>query len=263
MKIQLSDLSVLLVEPSKMQARALSRLLNARSVQEIEIVSTGHEAFEIIQSRAPDLVISSLYLDDMTGSDLVRAMRREEALMRVPFMLISSETRFEPLDPIRQAGVVSLISKLDVEAGLDSALQATLKYLEPDELNLGDLDPEDVRVGLVDDSRMARNHMRRTLNDFGFQQIFEAEDGAQGQHLISEQNLDILITDLHMPHLDGAELSNWVRKDSNQPELGIIAVTSDDEPEQTQRVLQSGANAVCIKPFDLNHLRNLLTELLR
>lgn len=258
----LSDLAVLLVEPSKMQARALTQLLNERGVSTLEVVCDGHAAFEIIQSRTPDLVISSLYLDDMTGSDLVRAMRREESLMRVPFILISSETRFQPLDPIRQAGVVSLISKLDVQAGLDRALQATLEYLQPSELDLSALDVEDVRIGLVDDSRMARNHMRRTLVDFGFEKIYEAEDGLQGQALISEQNLDILITDLHMPGLDGAELTHWVRNRSRQRELRIIAVTSDADSEQGQRVLSAGANALCIKPFDLNHLRNLLTSLL-
>lgn len=246
-----------------MQARALSQLLTARNIQILETVQQGHEAFEIIQHRTPDLVISSLYLEDMTGSDLVRAMRRESSLARVPFILISSETRFEPLDPIRQAGVVSLISKLNVEADLDSALAATLDYLEPSELDLGDVDPEDVRIGLVDDSRMARNHMRRTLTDLGFERIFEATDGVEAQTLISEQNLDILITDLHMPTMDGAELTHWVRTQSSQSEIGIIAVTSDDDPEQRQRITDAGANHTCIKPFDLNHLRTLLSNLLR
>lgn len=241
----------------------MERLLRKRGIVDIEPVTTGHDAFEIIQSRAPDLVISSFYLDDMTGSDLVRAMRREAALARVPFMLVSSETRFEPLDPIRQAGVVSLISKLDVEANLDTALAATLEYLQPEELKLPAIDVEDVQVALIDDSRMARNHMRRTLEDLGFVRIHECEDGLEAQRLISEQNLDIVITDLHMPNLDGAELATWIRGHSSQPELPIIAVTSDTDDTQLSRVLSSGANQVCTKPFDVNHLRALLTELLK
>lgn len=263
MKISLSDLSVLLVEPSNMQSKAMDRLLRKRGIVDIEPVKTGHDAFEIIQSRAPDLVISSFYLDDMTGSDLVRAMRREEALARVPFMLVSSETRFEPLDPIRQAGVVSLISKLDIEANLDDALSATLDYLQPQELSLSAIDVEDVQLALIDDSRMARNHMRRTLEDLGFEKIHECQDGVQAQSLISEQNLDIVITDLHMPQMDGAELSQWIRNQSNQPELPIIAVTSDTDADQLARVIACGANQACTKPFDVNHLRALLTELLQ
>ncbi|WP_420550403.1 response regulator [Litorivicinus lipolyticus] len=263
MSLALSDLLLLVVEPSSMQQKALSALLRARGVQHIVTAKTGNEAFTLLQSQTPDLVLSSFYLDDMTGSDLVRGMRREDALTHVPFVLVSSETRFEPLDPIRQAGVIALIDKRAPEQGLDEALAATLEYLQPSRIDLGNIDSEDVVIGLADDSRMARRHMLRTLNALGFERIHCVEDGAQAQQLIAEQNLDILITDLHMPNVDGEALCRWVRNESAQNSIPILAVTSDTDQQRLDSVMQAGANHVCTKPFDINHLRQLLPQLLK
>lgn len=263
MSLSLSDLLILVVEPSSMQQKALSSLLRTRGVEHIVTAKTGNEAFALLQSQTPDLVVSAYYLDDMTGSDLVRGMRREEALARVPFMLVSSETRFEPLDPIRQAGVVALIDKRAAEDGLDEALAATLEYLQPTPIDLGTIDCEDVVIGLADDSRMARRHMVSTLNALGFERIHCVEDGLEAQRLIAEQNLDMLITDLHMPGMDGEALCRWVRSDSAQNSIPILAVTSDTNQDRLDLVLQAGANHVCIKPFDINHLRTLLPDLLK
>lgn len=262
MSLELSDLLVLLVEPSRTQRNAMTRLLNQRGVTQIEYADKGNQAFDAIQSQKPDLVISSLYLEDMTGSELVRAMRRDSELDRVPFVLISSETRFCPLDPVRQAGVVSIINKSDPENGLDAALINTLAYLEPSSIDLNGTDPEDVRIGIVDDSKMARNHMRKTLIDLGFRQIFEAEDGLDGQRLITEQILDIVVTDLHMPGLNGFEFCTWLRHHSSQPELPVLAVTSETDDELLDRLTAAGADELCVKPFDISHLRTLLPKLL-
>lgn len=264
MSLTPADLLILIVEPSLMQQKALSRLLEARGVKQIIAVQTGNEAFQLLQSDTPDLVISAYYLDDMTGSDLVRGMRREEAIAGVPFMLVSSETRFEPLDPIRQAGVVALINKRAPEDGLDEALAATLEYLQPNRIELnGGQFPEDIIVGLADDSRMARRHMTNTLNTLGFENIHCVEDGVQAQQLISEQTLDIMITDLHMPNVDGEQLSRWIRQESVQNSLPILAVTSDTDSHRLERVIAAGADHVCVKPFDINHLRSLLPKLLK
>ena len=263
MSLTLPDLLILMVEPSAMQQKAICRLLATRGIVNVITAKTGNEAFEILQNETPDLVISAFYLDDMTGSDLVRAMRREEAIAGVPFMLMSSETRFEPLDPIRQAGVVALINKVAPEDGLDDALAATLEYLQPSRIDLGAVFPEDVIVGLADDSRMARKHMTNTLKVLGFENIHCVEDGVEAQTLISEQTLDIMITDLHMPNLDGEGLCKWIRQQSAQNSIPILAVTSDTDPERLQAVLDAGANHVCVKPFDINHLREILPSIIK
>ena len=83
----LADLSVLLVEPSSMQAHLVQRMLENQGVRKVIHVGSAHAALTALQA-AHDLtvVISSLYLPDLAGTDLVAAMRAEPALDTVPFL---------------------------------------------------------------------------------------------------------------------------------------------------------------------------------
>ncbi|EKE17700.1 MAG: hypothetical protein ACD_10C00313G0001, partial [uncultured bacterium] len=91
----LADLSVLLVEPSYMQAGLVSRMLQHQGVTQIKLLETGAEALAALAEVGNDnlVVISSLYLPDMLGTELVTVMREDTALEVVPFILVSSETR--------------------------------------------------------------------------------------------------------------------------------------------------------------------------
>ena len=94
--IAIRDLAITLVEPSAMQGQFIARHLRDLEVQEPQLVQSGSEALASLRRFRPDLVISAMYLPDMTGAELVEAMRRDPALEAVPFMLISSETSLPP-----------------------------------------------------------------------------------------------------------------------------------------------------------------------
>ena len=110
-KIPISDLAITVVEPSSMQSRVIRERLSDMNVTNVQFYHDGQSALDNIKESIPDLVISSLYLPDMTGTELVLNLRHDEELEAVPFMLISSQTSFAELDPIRQAGVVAILPK--------------------------------------------------------------------------------------------------------------------------------------------------------
>ena len=72
------------------------------------------------------------HLPDMTGIDLVPAMRAEEALAALPFALVSSETRPQVLDPVRQSGACAILPKPFSAEQLATALRSALDFLNPD-----------------------------------------------------------------------------------------------------------------------------------
>ena len=109
--MNISDLYILLVEPSNVQSKFIIQHLEEAGVGSITGVSSGDEALEMIAKDKPDLVISSMYFSDMTGIDLVTAIRENQATDEIPFMLISSEQSFRMLEPIRQAGVIAILPK--------------------------------------------------------------------------------------------------------------------------------------------------------
>lgn len=260
--LRIADISVLLVEPSEMQLKLIQKHLNDEGVSKVDRAGTGKAALNEMRSYAPDLVISSMYLPDMTATDLLSAMRGDESLELIPFMLISSETRFEQLDPIRQSGVVAILPKPFTHDDLAYALRSTLEYIEPEEIMLGNYEVEDVRILIVDDSATARRHLSHILSNLGMMQITQVENGLQAIEQLTQQEFDLIVTDFNMPEMDGQQLIEHVRDVMGNSYIPILMVTSERDQVRLANVQQAGVSAICDKPFDPAHIKDLLYQLL-
>jgi two-component system chemotaxis response regulator CheY len=260
--MDIQDLTVILVEPSVTQQHIVEHYLKDLGISTIDPLRTGREALEEIRRTPPDLVISTLYLPDMTGTDLVHTMREDDTLLETAFILISSETRFRYLDPIRQAGAIAILPKPFDKDDLRIALQSTLDYLEAPDLELNSIDTETLQVLLVDDSRMSRNHLRRILEAMGVEHISEAENGIEGAKMINEHYFDLVISDYNMPEMDGQELVDYIRTNSSQPGIPILMVTSESSQSRLAAVQKSGVSAICDKPFEPVTLKRFLERIL-
>ena len=255
----LAELKVLLVEPSSMQWNLVSRMLENQGVSHISHVGRGDEALAAMRQSLPDVVISSLYLPDMAGTDLVIAMRDDDWLDAVPFILVSSETRPQVLEPVRQSGACSIVAKPFTEQQLSRALFAAADYLNPPaELDVADI--ESLRVLLVDDSLASRHHLRRLLEDLGIQRITEAADGKEAVALLQETMVDLVITDYNMPEMDGRELTEYIRTQSWQSQVPVLMVTSEQNQGRLAAVEKAGVSAICDKPFEAGSIRKLINE---
>ena len=259
----LSDLSVILVEPSAMQANLVSRMLGHQGVGKIRVVDTQVAALDAIRTlgTAPMLVLSSLYLPDGTGIDLVAKMRGDHAMEVIPFILVSSETRPQVLDPIRQSGACCIVNKPFTEQQLARALYAAADYLNPP----GDLDMaeiESLRVLLVDDSAMSRRHLLRLLTELGITRVIEAVNGKEAVSCLQETMVDLVITDYNMPEMDGRELTEYIRTQSWQNTVPVLMVTSEQNAGRLAAVERAGVSAICDKPFEAGSIRRLISDAL-
>ncbi len=258
--LDISDLAILLVEPSNMQLKIIIKHLQEEGVNSIDGVSTAAEAMEAIKVRSPDLVISSLYLPDMSALELVNSLKSDEATKLVPFMLISSETRFEVLDTFKQSGVVAILPKPFDHADLKRALRATLEYIDPQSIEFENYDIDMVRALVVDDSRMARKHIIRVLNNLGIKNITQAENGKQALQLFTEHEeaFDLIVTDCNMPEMDGEELVQKIRSELNNSFIPILMVTSEQNEARLTNIQQAGVSAICDKPFEPQTVKEML-----
>ena len=260
--MNIQDLTVILVEPSITQQHIIEGFIRQLGISTIDCYRMGQEALDEIQRTPPNLVVSSLYLPDLTGTDLVTTMREDDSLQETAFILISSETRFRYLDPIRQAGAVAILPKPFTKADLKIALNSTLDYLDAPSMALENIDSENLRVLIVDDSRMSRNQLRRILEAMGVEQISEARDGAEGARMINEHYFDLVISDYNMPQMDGEELVDYIRSHSGQPGLPILMVTSESNQSRLAAVQKAGVSAICDKPFEPITLKRFLEKIL-
>lgn len=262
-KLLVSDLTILLVEPSSTQSKIIINNLADAGVEKVDAVSNGEQALDYLKNTQPDLIVSSMYFEDMTAFELVKFIREHEALNRLPFMLVSSEIRFGRIDPIKQAGVVAILPKPFDHDALQTALKNTLHFLEPDELELDNYDPTTLRVLVVDDSKLARTFIIKTLQGLGVQHFIEAEDGQAAIDLLKQNgDFDLIVSDYNMPEVDGKQLVQYIRSHELIAHIPVLMVTSEQNRAILNNIEQIGVSAICDKPFEPDHVKRLLASVL-
>lgn len=259
--LSLEQLGILLVEPSAMQRKVICDLLNEQGIHTLEAVGSAREALTRMRSFVPDLIITSLYLPDADAHELFELMHKDPTLADVAKMVVSSEQKRENLEAVRQAGVLALLPKPFDRKDLERALAATLEYLTHEEVQLELYDIATLRVLVVDDSLMARNHLKRVLEQIGVVHIDLAVDGQEGIERLEAAGYDLVVTDYNMPVMDGEAMINHIRQSANYAHIPIMMVTSEHE-SRLASVRQAGVSAICDKPFEVNQVRQLLISLL-
>jgi two-component system, chemotaxis family, chemotaxis protein CheY len=105
------------------------------------------------------------------------------------------------------------------------------------------------RIMTVDDSATVRQMLSYTLEDAGYD-ILEAVDGVDALHkLTTGERVDMLITDLNMPNMDGIELIRSVRKNAANRFIPIIMLTTEAQESKRQEGKTAGASGWIVKPF--------------
>ena len=259
---EFTDLKVVLVEPSHTQQLIIKQNLSEFGISDISTQVTGTSILDQLYSNPPDLIISAMYLPDMTGVELVHAIRQSSSAFDMAFLLISSETQIRYLEPIRQAGAIGILPKPFNLEELDIALSATLDYLNPNKVSLDHFDIEDLKVLIVDDSKLSQRFIIRILNDMGIELISTAENGEQAANLLQQEYFDLIVTDLNMPKMDGLQLTQYVRRETTQQSIPILMITSEQNQGRLAAVEKAGVSAVLNKPFEPSAIRNLIIHLL-
>jgi two-component system chemotaxis response regulator CheY len=237
--------------------------MTQEDVNGIDIVKTYAQAIAVLERNNIDVVLSAMYLADGTGLDILTYMQNNETTANIPFMLVSSETALVKLDKFKQSGVAAILPKPFEPIHLQRGLNASLQLLNAEELDLSLFDVHTVRVLVVDDSRLARNHIKRVLQNMGITLITEAENGAHALTYLKEMEFDLVVTDYNMPEMDGRELSEYIRFNPATTHIPIIMVTSESaDSAKMTNIQQTGVNALCDKPFESDEVREILIRLL-
>jgi len=260
--ISIHELFITVVEPSTMQQKIIERHLKSLNIQSLTFYDSGKKALECLQEDKPDLVISCMYLPDMTGIELINSIRKTPSIEDVPFMLVSSETSFAMLDPIRQAGVVAILPKPFDARDISRALYTTIEFINPDTSSLDDIDLENLETLVVDDSPLAQKHISRVLNNLGIKKICYADNGKIAIDIINKHFFDLVVTDYNMPEMDGGMLTKQIRENSNQKSIPILMVTSEGDESRLAAVQQAGVSGICDKPFETETVKLLIKQML-
>lgn len=118
-----------------------------------------------------------------------------------------------------------------------------------------------MKILVVDDMPLMRHVLINMLRQLDYKDIVEATDGLQALNILQNQMFDLVITDLHMPKMDGITLLDNIRKDAELKNLPVLMVTCEDSSSTVKKAINAKVSGFIVKPFNMNVLSDQLTRL--
>jgi two-component system, chemotaxis family, chemotaxis protein CheY len=109
------------------------------------------------------------------------------------------------------------------------------------------------RILTIDDSKTIRDMLMLTLADAGFD-VLQAVDGKDGLDVLDREQVDVVITDINMPKMDGYEVIRHMRSNSAHKTTPILVLTTESEADKKNLARAAGATGWMVKPFDPDRL---------
>ena len=117
---------------------------------------------------------------------------------------------------------------------------------------------------IVDDSPVMRSFVRRSLQIAGYQVAGwrEASNGREGLERLSEGSVDLILTDINMPVMDGEGFVRTVKADEKLREIPVVVLSTDATHKRVTGLMGLGAAGYLRKPFEPERLEEVLGGLL-
>jgi two-component system chemotaxis response regulator CheY len=115
------------------------------------------------------------------------------------------------------------------------------------------------RILTIDDSKTMRDMLRFTLVDAGYE-VLQAVDGQDGLDVLRKERVDVVITDINMPKLDGYGVIRHLRADAGYDETPILVLSTEGDQKTRDIGRDAGATGWLVKPFDPDQLVEIVRQ---
>ena len=242
-------MKVLVVDDSRMIRQTIRKELEGGGYEVIEAQNGLEGLTKLADPPPPDLVTLDIEMPKLNGFDTCQKLRGERYTRffshcpdsRMPVIFVTGNDTMEDRKRGFQLGAADFISKPFPEGAILSAVD---KVLKPTQLVQG------MTALVVDDSGVARHIVTEYLRREGLT-IIQAEDGQEALDILRRQagEIDMVITDLNMPRMDGCQLVRSVRGELNLSDLPVIFLTASADESELLEVFKAGATDHLVKPF--------------
>lgn len=242
-------MNILVVDDSMTVRRTIRDELEHGGYDVVEAADGIEALIKSAEAPPPALITLDIEMPKLNGFDTCKKLRKEHYARfftrsrdgQVPIIFVTGNDTIQDRNRGFELGAADFITK-PFEKG--EILAAVNKMLKP-ESSLQDL------VALVvDDSTVARRIVSEALQREGLT-VVEAEDGMHAFEIMESKmaEIDIVITDLMMPRMDGMELCRKIRNHPDIPHLPIIFLTGAEDQSQLLEIFKAGATDYLVKPF--------------
>jgi len=118
-----------------------------------------------------------------------------------------------------------------------------------------------MKILVVDDFATMRRIVKNILQQLGYTNVEEAEDGAQAFEKVQAGGVEFVITDWNMPVMDGFGLLKKIREHPELKGTPVLFVTAEAEKEKVVTAIQAGVNNYIVKPFTADVLKEKMDKI--
>jgi len=119
-------------------------------------------------------------------------------------------------------------------------------------------------VLIVDDSSSMRAIIKKIIkaSGFGVGEFLAAADGKEALKVLADKWVDIVLTDINMPNMNGMELIAEMKKDELMRSIPVVMITTEGSEKRMQEAMELGANGYVKKPFLPEDIKRTLSSIM-
>ena len=242
-------LRVLVVDDSRMVRRVIRTELEEGGYEVVEAKDGLAGLERAVADPQPDLITLDIEMPELDGFETLRRLREPELAGRfvhlehgrLPVILVTACDSIEVRQKGFELAATDFIAK-PFEAG--DVLAAVDAVLRPRRRLAG------LTALVAEDNAVARHIVVECLEREGIQ-VIQAQDGGRAFEILCNRmaGVDLVVTDLMMPRLDGKTLCRWIRKVLGLRDIPVIVLTALSGREQLLDAFRAGATDYLVKPF--------------
>ena len=119
-----------------------------------------------------------------------------------------------------------------------------------------------MNILVVDDCQTTRKLLGHYLKSRGYNVVF-AENGLDALEKLGSNDINLILTDLNMPYMDGMELIKTLRSDPNWANIPILMVTTENDDIEREKAFSSGVNGYVVKPITGDTISQNIKDILK
>jgi two-component system chemotaxis response regulator CheY len=122
----------------------------------------------------------------------------------------------------------------------------------------------EIRTLIVDDSSVMRKIVERALRQGGLEPlvVYEAGNGTDGLETLKTKQVDLILSDINMPSMDGLEFLRQIRALNLAPGVPVVMITTESSEEHVKQAILAGAQGYIRKPFTAEQVKERVLSLL-